>query len=47
MSLRDECFNGEILDSLTEASVVIDGWRQHYTHQKAPIQRSVTGLRQR
>ena len=37
MSLRGECLSGEIFYSLNEASVVIDGWRQHYTHQKVPF----------
>jgi transposase InsO family protein len=27
--LRDELLNGEIFHSLTEAGVVIEGWRQH------------------
>ncbi len=28
--LRDELLNGEVLDTLMEAKVVIEGWRQEY-----------------
>ena len=28
--LRDEFLNGEILDTLMEAKVLIEGWRQEY-----------------
>lgn len=28
--LRDECLNMEVFDTLKEAQVVIEGWREHY-----------------
>jgi putative transposase len=28
--LRDELLNGEIIYSLREAQIIIEGWRQHY-----------------
>jgi putative transposase len=30
--LRDEFLNGEILDTLIEAKVLVEGWRQEYNH---------------
>lgn len=31
-SLRDECLNGESFQSLKEAKVIIEQWRNHYNH---------------
>lgn len=31
---RDECLNMEVFDSLAEAQLVIEGWRQHYNHER-------------
>ena len=33
-TLRDECLNGEIFYSLTEATIIIAQWRIHYTTQR-------------
>jgi transposase InsO family protein len=30
--LRDEFLDGEILDTLIEAKVLVEGWRQEYNH---------------
>lgn len=30
--LRDECLNGELFDTLKEAQVIIEDWRNHYNH---------------
>lgn len=30
--LRDECLNGEMFHTLTEAQVIIEDWRTHYNH---------------
>jgi transposase InsO family protein len=30
--LRDEHLNGEVLDTLAEAKVLVEGWRREYNH---------------
>jgi len=35
--LRDELLNGELFYSLAEARIVIEGWRQHYSHAASTL----------
>jgi transposase InsO family protein len=34
--LRDELLNGEFFDTLREAEVIVEGWRQHYNRYRPP-----------
>lgn len=31
---RDECLNMEVFDSLPEAQIVVESWRDHYNHER-------------